>query len=805
MKFIKLIGALFLNVLIFYGLNTKVASAPPLGKFLNPTTGIWQNEMDETVNGEISINGLKETVSVHYDELLIPHVFAQNEEDLYRTQGYLTAKHRLWQMEFQTYAAAGRLSEIVGPDAIDYDRQQRRRGMVYGAEQALNKMQKDTETYKLVEAYRDGVNSYIGQLQTSDLPVEYKLLDYEPELWTTKKTALLLMYMTKMLAGYDSDLEYTNALRLFGKENFDLLFPDFFDVNDPVIPKDTDWSYIDIEMPEAPTEKMPLDSISETLDKPHPDNGSNNWAISGKKSATGNPILANDPHLGLNLPSIWLVMQLSTPNHNTMGATLPGALGVISGFNSNISWGVTNATRDVLDWYKIEFKDESRQTYRYNNRWREASLKIEEIKVRGGETFLDSVIYTHHGPVSYDRNFRYDENGRAGYAMKWIGHIGGNNQRTFMELNRATNYNDYTEALKHFIAPAQNFVFASKHGDIALWVQGLFPNKWKGQGKFLLDGSNPEHEWQSFIPMEFNAHTKNPERGFVSSANQHPVDESYPFYVFNDGYETYRNRVINEFLASKENITINDFKSLHNNNLNLKAAELLPYIFDHMEITSLNDEEKQIYSQIQAWDFKNEIDQVGPSIWDTWYDELYDMTWDEFDVEGTALDEPFNYQTIYLLKNRPEHRFMDILDTEKQENSRDLFLKSFKRAAQKLTNWKSKNGNYYWKDYKATYAGHLLQALPAFSRFDLPIGGGRSIVNATSENHGPSWRMIVEMSDPPRALGVYPGGQSGNPGSKYYDNMIDDWAAGNYYEMHFITNQIKDTKNMTTLTIKPSR
>ena len=795
MKYLKLALALTLTLGIFLALNTKIGTAPPFGKFLNPVSGIWQNESDEIVNGEIEIEGLTDEVTIHYDDLLIPHVFANNEADLYRAQGYLTAKHRLWQMEFQTFASGGRISEIIGADAIDYDKQQRRRGMVYGAEQALIKMKADSETYKFVEAYRDGVNSYITSLSQAGLPVEYKLLDYQPELWTTKKTALLLMYMTKMLAGYDSDLEYTNALRLFGKKNFDLLYPDFFDLNDPVIPKETDWSFIDAQITPTPKSQIPLDSISETLDKPHPDNGSNNWAIAGSKSASGNPILANDPHLGLNLPSIWYVMQLSTPNHNVMGATLPGALGVISGFNNNISWGVTNATRDVLDWYKIEFKDDTRKQYKYDDSWRDASLTLEEIKVRGEEMIVDSVVYTHHGPVSYDRNFKYEKNGRAGYAMKWIGHQGGNNQRTFIEMNKAKNYDDYTKALKHFIAPAQNFVFASKQGDIALWIQGLFPNKWKGQGKFLMDGNNPENDWQGYIPMEFNAHTKNPERGFVSSANQHPVDEKYPFYVFNDGYETYRNRVINDFLSTKDKMTVTDFKALHNNNFNLKAAELLPYIFDTMETSSLTSEEKEIYSQVQAWDFNNDIDQIGPSIWDAWYDELYDITWDEFDLEDTALDAPFSYQTIFLLKNNPGHEFMDIVETKEKETSKDLFLKSFKTAAETLIDWKSENGDYFWKDYQATYAGHLLQALPAFSRFDLPIGGGASIVNATSENHGPSWRMIVEMSNPPKALGVYPGGQSGNPGSKYYDNMIDNWAEGNYYEMLFL-DDVETTDNM---------
>ncbi|WP_026753129.1 penicillin acylase family protein [Sediminibacter sp. Hel_I_10] len=800
MKIIKLLLSLILVIGVFYALNTKIGSAPPMGKFLNPTTGIWQNDSETNIDGTIQIDGLLEDVTVHYDEQLIPHIFAQNDTDLYRAQGFVTAQHRLWQMEFQTYAAAGRISEIIGEGALDYDRQQRRIGMGYGAEQALEKMKASPESFKLVEAYRDGINSYINQLTDADLPVEYKLLNYKPELWTTKKTALLLQYMTKMLAGHDSDLEYTNALRLFGKAKFDLLFPDFFDINDPVIPKDTDWSYIDTKMTETPKSELPLDSIAETMEKPNPDNGSNNWAVSGKRSASGHPILANDPHLGLNLPSIWFVMQLSTPNQNVMGATLPGALGVISGFNNTISWGVTNATRDVLDWYKIEFKDTSRSAYKYDDQWKASTLRVEEIKVRDSETVLDSVIYTHHGPVSYDHTFKGD-NERAGYAMKWIGHLGGNSQLTFLELNKAKNYNDYTKALKHFIAPAQNFVFASTQGDIALWVQGLFPNKWKGQGKFLMDGSKSYNDWQSFIPMEFNAHTKNPERGFVSSANQHPVDENYPFYVFNDGYETYRNRVINDFLGSKNNITVEDFKSLHNNNYNLKAAELLPFIFETMDVSTLTSEEKEIYAQIQAWDFNNTIEALGPSIWDMWWTKLYDLTWDEFDVENVALEAPFTYQTIYLLKNDSENEFMDVVSTPERETAKDLFLTTFKATAQELLEWESKHGDYNWQAYKATYAGHLLQGLPAFSRFNLPIGGGRSIVNATSENHGPSWRMIVEMSSPPVALGIYPGGQSGNPGSRYYDNFIDDWAAGNYHQLLFLQNYKSNENIIATQTL----
>lgn len=803
MKYFKLLLSFLITIAIFYALNTKFGAIPPIGKFLNPYSGVWQNETDEAISGEISIPKLKEKVTVHYDAQLIPHVFAQNELDLYRAQGYITAKHRLWQMEFQTYASAGRLSELIGEKALNYDRQERRRGMLYGAEQSLKKMSEDANTMAIIEAYSDGVNSYINQLNPNDYPVEYKLLDYKPEAWTPKKSALLLMYMTKMLAGGDEDIENTNALRLFGKERFDLLFPDFFDITDPIIPKETDWSYINVPQTKNPNTEPVLDSIAETIDKPDPNYGSNNWAVSGKKSTSGNAILANDPHLGLNLPSIWFVMQLSTPNHNAFGATLPGALAVISGFNEHIAWGETNATRDVIDWYKIEFND-NRTQYKFDNQWKDISVRIEEIKIKGKETYIDSVLYTHHGPVVYDKNFKSNQE-LAGYAMQWTGHIPSNGQKTFTEMNKAKNYDDYVNALKNWVAPAQNFVFASTSGDIAIWVQGLFPNKWEGQGKFIMDGSTSKNDWQSFIPQQFNAHTKNPERGFVSSANQTPVDENYPYFVFNDGFETYRNRVINDFFNTKDKFNVQDFKDLHNNNYNLKAAELMPYMLETMNTSNLTKEEKEIYDIALNWKYNNDMKEIGPSIWSAWWPILNTMVWDEFDVKDTAIESPFTYQTIYLLKNNGDDAFMDIIDTPEKETAKDLFNLSFSKAVSKLNDWKAKNGGLNWVNYKGTFAGHLLQALPAFSRFDIPIGGGKNIVNATSKNWGPSWRMIVEMTSPPTALGIYPGGQSGNPGSKYYDNFIDDWAAGKYHNLNFLQGNIATEAIISTQTLTPNK
>jgi len=802
MKLIKFIISASLTILLVYAADRGWGTLPAIGHFMSPQTGFWQNDQSESPETELNLNGLQSEVTVHYDSELIPHVFAQNDTDLYFAQGYITAKHRLWQMEFQTYAAAGRLSEIIGEKAVEYDRGQRRKGMVFGAQNAINEMLQDPILTRRLNAYSDGVNAYIESLDSEEYPVEYKLLGYAPEKWKPEKSALLLMYMTDMLAGRDEDLENTNFLSLFGRETFDLLFPDFIADQDPVIPRERDWSdFGTVERPESPEGvSKAIVQTKEVLDKPDPDNGSNNWAVNAEHSENGSPLLANDPHLGLNLPSIWYVMQLSAPDHNVMGATLPGALGVIIGFNDRIAWGVTNATRDVKDWYRIEFEDETKKRYRYGEGWRDIREVVETIKVKGGQAVLDTVRYTHYGPITYDETFK--GNGRENLAMKWIGHLPNSNQNTFLSLNRAKNYDEYVNAVSTYTAPAQNFIFASKDNDIALWIQGKIANKFNEQGKFVMDGSNPYNEWQSFIPQEHNPHVRNPKRGFVSSANQHPTDENYPYYVYDPTYETYRNRVINNFFRSKETFSVQDFKDLHNNNFNLKAAEVLPTLLPLIE-SEITSNTEGYFTTLSSWDYYNHTDAIGASIFEALWDEYYTMVWDELTESDLALQLPDSYQTIWLTKYHSNHDFFDLQSSAETEDATAIARLAFNEAAKKLDAFKKSGKSLDWASYKGTQVGHLLQALPAFSRFDIPIGGNKSIVNATSKTHGPSWRMIVELDSETKALGVYPGGQSGNPGSRYYDSMIDTWAAGDYYELLYLPNSQAVNGITSTTQLKP--
>ena len=789
MRYLSFFFSLIITIGLAVVLSLQMGSIPALGHLMDPNHGFWQNAFSEDALAKdaVRLEGLRDEVNVVYDEHLIPHIFAKNEEDLFRVQGYVTAQHRLWQMEFQTMAAAGRVSEIVGPVAIELDRMTRRKGLAYSAEQAVQYIKNsDPETYRLVEAYADGVNQYIDGLSRARLPLEYKILGYKPEHWNVYKSLLLLKYMADMLVG-DKDLEYTNMRQLIGEELMQKLFPFFPEDNDPVIEPEKKWDFEAVEVSRPAGIKYPDQQILfRNLPQPEPGVGSNNWAVAPSKTKNGAAILANDPHLSLNLPSLWYAMQLSTPDFTVKGATLPGALGIISGFNENIAWGVTNATRDARDWYSIQFKDASRTEYLYNNQWIQSTLRIEEIKVKGQASYMDTVVYTHHGPVVFDKSFRAERQD-INFALKWTAHLESNEQKTFLLLNKGSNHGDYLAALDHFTSPAQNFVFASRTGDIAMKVQGRFPLKWEGQGMYLMDGNDPAFEWQGFVPFAHNAATLNPERGFVSSANQHSVDPSYPYFVFDDSFEHYRNRRLNDVLRQLEGITIQDMKQLQFDQFHLHAAEALPVMINLLEqsggVDAFGEKGLEYLGQLEQWNYNTFPNQTEPALFQTWWKHLYKKTWAKWSNDSLPLVMPNKYQTVKLLRQEPESELFDLPETGEKESALDLVRWSFGEMVGEIKKWEEEKGSFEWAAFKGTRIMHLVPNFESFSRRNIYTGGYGGILNATGERHGASWRYVVEMGEDIKAFGIYPGGQSGNPGSKFYDNFIKTWANGDYVNM----------------------
>lgn len=820
MKTFKFLISLLICLGLIYVLDNrwviKGSPIPPFGKFLDPMHGFWQNmDSKNFKTDELDVRGLTDKVVVTYDSLLIPHIFAANNEDLYLTQGYVTAAHRLWQMEFQTHAAAGRLTEILGsgPEGriLDYDRGQRRLGMVYAAQHAHEMMMENETSRMIVEKYTEGINQYIASLTYKELPVEYKLLNYKPEPWTTLKCALLLKSMAQTLNMGDKDLEMTNALKLFGKENLELLYPDREPNTDPIVSNPGSWKFTVPKLDSVPL-ALPEEFINiKKLPPSDPTTGSNNWAVSGSKTATGAPILCGDPHLNLSLPSIWYAIQLHGPDVNVMGASLPGAPGVIIGFNDSIAWSVTNAQRDLVDWFKITYENSKKEKYLLDGEWKNTTKVIEEFKVRNAESFFDTVVYTHWGPVTYDASYHATE-GLKDYAFRWMSHDGSEELLAFFKLNRGKNHGDYMEALNTFGTPAQNFVFASVSGDVAMRIQGKYPVRRKNEGKFVLDGSKSSDGWKAYIPNEQNVMYKNPLRGFVSSANQYPADSTYPYYITAVNWEAYRNRRINQVLRETSAITVEDMMKLQGDNYNLKAAESLPLFLSYLDSANLSGEEKIIYKALKTWDYVNTAESQAASFYEAWWDKLMPMVWDEMAKEDAILQRPTTYNTIKLIKERPDLSFFDMLHTPEKETAKEVLQLSFREGVKDILKWiedHDKEQTLYtlqdkavpWGAYKDSYIGHLLRLQP----FNIPVnhGGNHDIVNAHSRTHGPSWRMVVSLEKTGvKAWGVYPGGQSGNPGSYYYSNLIDTWVADKHFALTFM-QKADEGKSLYSISLNP--
>ena len=787
---------------LIYILDSRTILPAPLGKLLSPQEGLWQNaeSMDENFSAELRFPELKGRVDVYLDDRLVPHIFAEQEEDAYFVQGYLHAKFRLWQMEFVTHAAAGRVSEIVGDLAINFDRGQRRMGMVYGAENALKMMEADPATRSTCDAYTAGVNAYIATITAATLPVEYKLLGYKPEKWTNLKTALFYKTMTKDLAGFDNDFEFTNALKLLGEEKFRILYPELQDSLSPVIPKGTVFKASTV-IPIAPASADSLyfhhtDSIWFREDfKPNPDNGSNNWAVSGSKTRSGKPILCNDPHLGISLPSIWYEMQINTPAYNAYGVSFPGIPGIIIGFNDSVAFGFTNAGRDVKDYYEIKFKDKTKSQYWFNKEWKNTELKIEHISVKGKPEILDTVAYTVFGPVMYDESFQDKLKQGKAYALRWVGHDPSNALRMWYDLDRAKNYDDYLATLKNFNAPGQNMLFAAKNGDIALWQQASFPLRWKYQGDFVMPGYDSSYMWQGFIPQEDNPHILNPAQGFISSANQRPVDSTYPYFI-PGRYDLYRGIIINRRLSGMNNISTDDMKALQNDNYNVFAENIRPLLIKYVDKSRLDEDEKRYVQILGQWNLYNNISEKGPTVLMHWFDSLSSYVFsDELKKNNLPVTFPERYTLVENLLKDSAFSFIDNINTPVHETLTDAVTEALKLASPALKKLETDH-KLEWGKYKNTTLYHLLKtSMMPFAREGLPIGGGVNVINATTHDHGPSWKMIVQLTTPTEAYAVYPGGQSGNPGSRFYDNFVDTWAAGKYYRLWVMQkNEIGDKR-----------
>ena len=403
----------------------------------------------------------------------------------------------------------------------------------------------------------------------------------------------------------------------------------------------------------------------------------------------------------------------------------------------------------------------------------------------------------------FDGSFSNEWSNNRNLAVRWVAHDPSNEGMSFYKLNRARNYDEYVTAIKSFECPGQNFVFASKSGDIAIWQQGKFPARWDRQGLYVMPGEDSNYMWQGFIPQAENPHSLNPERGFLESANQRPADATYPYFIPGT-YITPRAITIEHQLLAMTGITTTDMMSLQNNYFNSLAEDAKTILLQYVKEADLTSDEKRFMNMVREWNLLASPDSKGQTIYQCWWDSLEVELWrDELFRVFPNAPWPEEQTTMELLKRDSALKFIDNINTPARETLNDIVTMALRKSTVELLK-REAEGKLEWTKFKNPTVYHLLKTdLPAFARKGLKVGGNGNIVNAVTHSHGPSWRMIVQLSTPTEAYGVYPGGQSGNPGSKYYDNYIDNWVSGKYYKLWFMREGDRtDKKIMWTMKFK---
>jgi penicillin amidase len=770
-----------------FALTQQMFSIPPLGKLLNPFVGVVQNENPDQTRQPIACPGLSDSVDIFLDARSVPHIYAKNKEDLYFSQGYMAAYFRLWQMDFLSYAAAGRLSEIFTDGFLDYDRNQRRIGMLSSASTTLDSIEKDPETEKALTAYSKGVNAYIEKLSYKNMPFEYKLLDYKPERWTNLKTVLIMKYIANMLSGYEEDYEMSNLMLALGEKRFNQLFPNFPLHITPVVtdssgainpglvytkkPTYLDYSYM------STNSVIPANTYNPKL-------GSNSWVVSGEKTNTGYPILCNDPHLGFTLPSIWLEMQLACPGLNVYGVSIPGVPAIIIGFNQDIAWGLTNGADDVKDWYKLKISADYKK-YEFDGKWMDLKQSVEEIKRRGRETFFDTVYSTIQGPIVADRSFSAGANGLVNFALSWELHNASNEFLTFIRLNEAKNYTDYRSAIKYYSCPSQNFTFACRDNTIAVDHQGKMAIKQPGEGRFLLDGTQRAYLLAQYIPEDSLPHLIDPACHYVLSANQHPTNSNFSYY-YNGYYNEDRAGRIHELLSQDGKFDVTKMEAMQLDNTNYFATEALPELTGLINIREISGDAQRLLDSLKKWNAAFDADDELGELFELWWANITTYTWDEFSQFNFHYRVPDGHVLLDLIRTDPGNDYFDEQATPQKENARDIVNAAFRQAVVDYM-VKKKQGKVRWGDLNKVRLMHPTN-IKAFSVTELPMGGHPEAIDALSPTWGPTWRMIVTLGPDPKGYGIYAGGQSGNIGSPHYDDFIKDWQKGSYYPLHLFKN-----------------
>jgi penicillin G amidase len=776
-------------------------------------------------DGNIQLSGLDGPVNVYRDGMGIPYIYATTLHDLFMAQGYVHAQDRFWQMDFWRHLGSGRLSEMFGDTQVETDTFLRTLGWRQVAEQELASY--DPESLAILNDYAEGVNAYLADHQGTAISLEYGILKiltpaYKPEPWSPVNTLTWAKAMAWDLGGnMDEEIQRAILLKTFSPEQVAELFPAYPADHPLIIPElgqttalpsaarslpDLDWASMENRF-------TALDAL---LGPSGAGIGSNSWAVSGSLTASGMPLLANDPHLSIQMPSIWYQVGLhcrpvsATCPYEVAGFSFAGVPGVVIGHNQNIAWGLTNTGPDVMDLYIEKINPANTDQYEYNGQWVDMTLRTETIAVGGGKPVTVTVRSTRHGPIisdSYgdlkDFNIKASVALPENYAisLRWTALEPSSTFQAIWGFNKAANWDEFHQAASKFNVPAQNLMYADVQGNIGYQMPGNIPIRKNGDGTLPVPGWTDEYEWTGYIPFDQLPSVFNPSKGYIVAANNAVVGAGYPYLITTDWDYGFRaQRIMDMIENAPATIDSTYIQKMQGDSYDSNAATLVP-ILAQLTFQAGTPDQAVALDLLKNWDFQARMDSAPTAVFEVFWKNLLADTFDD--------DLPKDYwpeggsRWVEVMRNlvkQPEDFFWDDKSTtDKVETRDDIFARAFTEALAEIEKSQGKDpAKWNWGDlHTATFVNQTLgksgiapiEAL--FNRGPFRTNGGDAIVNATGWNATlgysvdwlPSMRMIVDLGDLRSSLTVHTTGESGHAYSPHYIDMADLWRNIQYYPM----------------------
>jgi penicillin amidase len=753
-------------------------------------------------NQDIQLAGIQDEVTVYRDAHAVPHVFAKNEGDLYRAVGYVMAEDRLWQMDLIRRATQGRLAEIFGPDLVETDLLLRALRIPEKSRLVLS--QTEEPIIEAVSAFADGVNQFIDS-HLKRLPPEFSLLGYVPERWTPEHSLNLIGYMAKDLAyalGSDLLLYRVGRKLPLAEGRYKELIPDVR-LQKSIVYLEFSPDLSDIEIHSSLLDGAPrLAELGLVTFS-----GSNNWAVSGARSATGKPILANDMHLALFAPGIWYqIHEVVEGRLNVTGVAVPGTPFVVAGHNDRIAWGMTNVMNDDVDFYLEKINPSNPDEYEFNGDWRSLEIKKEVIKIRKANPVERELRFTHRGPIVSELKGIKDK----AISMRWAGNDMSNEARSVYLLNRTSNWQEFKKAVRSFHALSQNIIYADVDGNIGLYCCAGVPIRKLGIG--VVPGETDEYDWKGYVPFEELPHVYNPPSGVVASANNKSAGDEYPYYVsylFDPGYRIDR---IREMLAEKERLSVEDSCRMQADVRSKLADKIMGDLLSAVKKPGdLGPAETRALVLLESWDRRLTADSAAAVLFERLFGLLQkNLIEDELgeDLGGEYIRTFAVQYTENILADKSAESVDDVRTADIRETFVDIVQKSFRQAVAALEREQGRDPEFWqWGRPHRLRVDHpmgtvrLLDRIFHLNRGPLPVGGSFHTVcpylypigDGFDSRFGASHRHVYSLAEWNDSVTVIPTGESGIPASPYYCDQIKLYVENKYHNDYVSRDLIEKT------------